>query len=332
MRVHLLPFLLGIAGYLGDTAIAQAVSFDCRKASNSAERIICSDDQIGQLDDMMAAAYRTLREQTSNPDALVAAQRAWLADRNACQTKRCLVFQYGNRVAELQSASTQIDLEQLGAASPAPAPAAASPETPSIAVEQTADPSSTATDTTGVEAPAQMQEPDVAAAPGFKTPVADTVDPPQLIDTVASEGPSNVGPPTTTVSDDTKTIIPAESTFVWWRDYLPLAGEKPEDTYNRHPTFYNWLAGYILVSGLFALLLVRPPLMRWYRSQIWLVTGTGPVDILFRQIGFRVGFELFIYAIACLVGSLGGWLFVFLRGRGRPPGAVSPSVAITGNS
>jgi hypothetical protein len=116
----------------------------------------------------------------------------------------------------------------------------------------------------------------------------------------------------------------------WWRDYLPRKGESPEQWYRRHPVALNWLAGYILVSGLFGLMLVRPPLMRWYRSQVWLVAGTGPVDILLRKIWFRLGFELFIYAIACVVGAIGGWLLVFFMRRGKQTSSSRPSVGLTG--
>lgn len=67
---------------------------------------------------------------------------------------------------------------------------------------------------------------------------------------------------------------------------------------------------YVLVAGLFCHGFVRRPLMRWYRSQSFIVFGNGPVDILLRQIGYRLGFEGFILFVSCLFGASGGWFTV----------------------
>jgi len=70
------------------------------------------------------------------------------------------------------------------------------------------------------------------------------------------------------------------------------------------------------------LALVRPPLMRWYKSQGFLIFGSSIVDILLKQVSYRVGFELFIFALACVVGSLGGSIIVLLRLINRKPAAT----------
>jgi hypothetical protein len=54
-------------------------------------------------------------------------------------------------------------------------------------------------------------------------------------------------------------------------------------------------------------------MMQWYKSQLWILSGTGPVDILLKQIGFRLTFELFIFGVACVFGALGGWLLTIRK-------------------
>ena len=70
---------------------------------------------------------------------------------------------------------------------------------------------------------------------------------------------------------------------------------------------------YIFVAGLITLPLVRRPLISWYRSNLWIISGSSPVDILFKQIGFRISFEAFIVAVSLVLGPLGGWLVVMAR-------------------
>jgi uncharacterized protein len=85
--------------------------------------------------------------------------------------------------------------------------------------------------------------------------------------------------------------------------------------YDAHPVVLISMLIYVAVTGLICLTVVRPPLIRWYRSQWWFIRGTGPVDILFKQIGFRLSFEFFIYGLSCVFGALGGFLWVILRKR-----------------
>ncbi|WP_156898281.1 hypothetical protein [Methylocapsa acidiphila] len=70
---------------------------------------------------------------------------------------------------------------------------------------------------------------------------------------------------------------------------------------------------YIVAAAFRVLPIVRRPLMHWYNSQMWIISGTGPVDILLKQIGFRLTFELFIFGIACVFGALGGWLLTIRK-------------------
>jgi hypothetical protein len=73
---------------------------------------------------------------------------------------------------------------------------------------------------------------------------------------------------------------------------------------------------YAAVAGLICLPIVRPPFARWYRSGFWIISGAGPVEILLKQVFYRLGYELFVFALSCIVGVFGGWILAFfLYGR-----------------
>jgi uncharacterized protein YecT (DUF1311 family) len=85
------------------SAIAQ--SFDCSKASTRAERAICSDPTLGQLDIDLDQAYAAAL--TVDP-AVRDQQRAWLRVRDSCQGIRgCLASQMKRRLNELRTVSSQ---------------------------------------------------------------------------------------------------------------------------------------------------------------------------------------------------------------------------------
>jgi len=81
-----------------------AASFDCTRASNEIERIVCSDSEIGKLDEDYANLFRSTLASAPDPDSLRADGRAWLRDvRDACSDATCLVDAYSARIAELQA-------------------------------------------------------------------------------------------------------------------------------------------------------------------------------------------------------------------------------------
>lgn len=82
-----------------------------------------------------------------------------------------------------------------------------------------------------------------------------------------------------------------------------------------HPYLFWSIVIYVLVSGLMLFADVRRPLIRWYQSQTWFVTGSGVIDILLKQIGYRFSVELFAFGVACVLGSLGGNIYVINRAR-----------------
>jgi uncharacterized protein len=81
---------------------AEAASFDCTKASNIAETLICTNPNLSQMDDKLAAAYSTASSKSANPEQLLADERAWISHRDQCQTLGCVSDAYTKRLAELE--------------------------------------------------------------------------------------------------------------------------------------------------------------------------------------------------------------------------------------
>lgn len=97
---------LSLPAWLLLWACAQGASFDCGKAANWVERALCDNPALGDLDERMVAAYQAAKGRaTADRDrvALLATQRAWLADRNRCTTTVCLRRLYDGRIAALAS-------------------------------------------------------------------------------------------------------------------------------------------------------------------------------------------------------------------------------------
>lgn len=84
------------------TTSSFAVSFDCTKASTTVEKMICTDQLLGRLDDALAHNYKGML--TSNFGGSKAdlrkEQLKWLGDRNKCKDSACLVNAYRKRVDE----------------------------------------------------------------------------------------------------------------------------------------------------------------------------------------------------------------------------------------
>jgi uncharacterized protein YecT (DUF1311 family) len=108
-------------------AVAQP-SFDCARARAWDERAICAQADLSELDRRIAAAFRALSERAALDERtrLQGEQRAWLAERRACE---------GPQAREAQSCVRRVmrararDLEAAvaGGAAATPAPAAAKP-------------------------------------------------------------------------------------------------------------------------------------------------------------------------------------------------------------
>jgi len=91
-------------------ALATAQSFDCRKASQPDEKLICQSRLLSSLDSQLAARYHAIENQSHGVDleSLVRSQLAWLANRRKCADGRsspkaidCIEQAYRSRLEEL---------------------------------------------------------------------------------------------------------------------------------------------------------------------------------------------------------------------------------------
>ena len=94
--------ILVILAVLLFSAPAFSASFDCTKASNFVEKEICSDPVLGNLDEALANNYKEMLSSDfgGSVSSLKADQRKWIANRNKCTTRDCLISAYRKRVDE----------------------------------------------------------------------------------------------------------------------------------------------------------------------------------------------------------------------------------------
>lgn len=83
-----------------------AASFDCEKAASKIEKLICSDDELSQLDESLSEAYLQALERANIKQQIIESQREWLKyERNLCQTVECMKKAYVTRINELHLTS-----------------------------------------------------------------------------------------------------------------------------------------------------------------------------------------------------------------------------------
>ena len=76
-------------------------SFSCASASNTAEKLICSDRQLALMDLEVASLYKRARANAVDPSPLADEQSAWTYQRNACASAECVREAYLQRKAEI---------------------------------------------------------------------------------------------------------------------------------------------------------------------------------------------------------------------------------------
>ena len=93
-----------LIGLIGFAAAAQAQ--DCSKPKSSTERLICSNDRVGQAHELMAAAFLfAFRRAPADDirDRLRREQREWeVTVRDPCGDVPCLLRAYQDRTLDLQ--------------------------------------------------------------------------------------------------------------------------------------------------------------------------------------------------------------------------------------
>lgn len=93
---------------------AHSQSFNCGKANNRIEVMICSDKALSKLDEEMGSAYFDIRNSVINPstkEKILGEQREWLGDREKClnydsgihSESECLEKMYTQRISLLKS-------------------------------------------------------------------------------------------------------------------------------------------------------------------------------------------------------------------------------------
>jgi len=84
---------------------AAQASFDCKKASNPTEHLICKDKELASLDRKMAQTYSKAKNSYlgNEMESLKAGQRSWIKQRNRCKaSKPCLTHVDQKRITQLQ--------------------------------------------------------------------------------------------------------------------------------------------------------------------------------------------------------------------------------------
>lgn len=80
---------------------AHAASFDCAVAKTDVERIICSSEELSQLDRTLAEIYELELSRDNAAKSIRAAHRTWLESRNRCSDTTCIEHRYEQRIADL---------------------------------------------------------------------------------------------------------------------------------------------------------------------------------------------------------------------------------------
>jgi uncharacterized protein len=107
---------LAAAAVLATVAAASAPvqaqpSFNCARARTFVEKAICGSPSLAAKDRKMSRLYfeqlSYYREygDTLETNAFKAEQRSWLAQRDRCQTTKCVHLAYDRRIAQLEQSA-----------------------------------------------------------------------------------------------------------------------------------------------------------------------------------------------------------------------------------
>ena len=84
--------------------VSHSASFDCKKAATPIEKQICGDALLGKLDSALSENYKNMLASDIGSGAskdMKATQKKWMASRNKCTDKQCLVEAYKKRMDEV---------------------------------------------------------------------------------------------------------------------------------------------------------------------------------------------------------------------------------------
>jgi len=97
-----------------------AVSFDCSKASNPSEKMVCGSPLLSTLDDQMFALYSKAKAINPNPESLKKDQMVWIKQMRTCGNEQCMEQLYKQRIAELSPANLTPTPQTIKTIDPAP--------------------------------------------------------------------------------------------------------------------------------------------------------------------------------------------------------------------
>jgi len=84
--------------------ISLTPSFDCRKASTSSERLICSNEELCKADVQLAKLYRAARKSATDKEVLKKEQISWLKNqRDVCLDVESMLQVYKDRIAQVSN-------------------------------------------------------------------------------------------------------------------------------------------------------------------------------------------------------------------------------------
>lgn len=85
-----------------------SASFDCAKAKSSVEKAICSDTELGKLDEDLSKVYKDALKEHPVENYVKTRQRAWLKTNSYCDKSKlvnCLKENYKKRINQLSGIS-----------------------------------------------------------------------------------------------------------------------------------------------------------------------------------------------------------------------------------
>lgn len=104
MRVLLLLVVCSLLIGAGSGGSAAAASFDCKKASTRAEKLICATPELSRADEELGRQYKAARAATKDAKELRQAQMFWLRrHRDTCADAACMRKAYEQRIAVLRA-------------------------------------------------------------------------------------------------------------------------------------------------------------------------------------------------------------------------------------
>jgi uncharacterized protein YecT (DUF1311 family) len=81
-------------------------SFDCAKASNKVEKMICANPVLSTLDENLSKIFKEAVKATDDKEQLKKEQFLWIKERDHCKENICVQKSYKKRISELNIFAT----------------------------------------------------------------------------------------------------------------------------------------------------------------------------------------------------------------------------------